>query len=301
MNIAITGGTGFLGSLLTEHLLSKGHYVYILTRNSEGRQNKDRLEHVEWLTENAHPEKELQNIDAFINLAGASINQRWTPSAKRKILQSRIEATQETYRIMNALDPTPSVLINASAVGYYGTSKTEVFTEENGPAEQNFLQKVCDRWEQEAIKAENLGVRTVRARFGIILSTEEGALPRMMLPYKLFAGGPVGSGKQWFSWIHVKDVINMIEFALENNHASGPMNVTAPHPYRMKDFGKELGKVMNRPHWAPAPAFALKTALGEMSVLILEGQKVLPKQAEAWGYSFSYPELRPALEDIVGK
>ncbi|MFB5664227.1 TIGR01777 family oxidoreductase [Alteribacillus sp. HJP-4] len=299
MNIAIAGGTGLAGSALTGYLTGKGHHVYILTRNKQNKQNKDQITFVEWLSESAEPELHLPLINAYVNLAGASINSRWTKKHKKAILNSRIDATREIIRLISSSRSKPDVLINASAVGYYGISESDTFTEQSTPAKRNFLQEVCEKWELEASQAEKHGVRTVYSRFGLILDDKEGALPRMMLPYNLFAGGPIGKGTQWYSWVHLRDVVQMITFAIENNQARGPMNVVSPDPNKMKDFGKALAAVLNRPHWAPAPAFIIEKTLGEMSVLVVEGQKVLPENAVKWGYEFSFPHLTPALEDLL--
>ncbi|SDI53137.1 TIGR01777 family oxidoreductase [Alteribacillus bidgolensis] len=299
MNIAVTGGTGMVGSALTGYLTKNGHHVYILTRNSKNKQNKENITFVEWLHEKSAPENHLPPLDAIVNLAGASISSRWTKTQKKLIRNSRIDATREVIHIIQALEIKPNVLINASAVGYYGISKTEVFTEKSGPEGRNFLQDVCEKWEYEASRAEDFGIRTVYARFGLILDDKEGALPKMMLPYSFFTGGSIGSGDQWYSWVHLKDVVEMIVFAIEHNKASGPMNVTSPHPEQMKHFGQKLAKRMNRPHWIPAPSFAVKSLLGEMSILILEGQKVIPEQPLTWGYSFAFPYLEDTLEDLL--
>ncbi|RSL31628.1 TIGR01777 family protein [Salibacterium salarium] len=299
MNIAITGGTGLVGSTLTGYLTQQGHHVYILTRNSKNQQNKANITFVQWLDKGLYPEKELPNIDAVVNLAGASINKRWTAKHKQAILHSRIRATKEVTRIIQEMESPPDVLINASAVGYYGVSNQTTFTEATPPQNRDFLQDVCERWEKEASKVEKMGVRTVYARFGLILDKKEGALPKIMLPYKLFAGGPIGSGKQWYSWIHLRDVIEMIVFAICHEEVKGALNVTAPNPERMKDFGKKLGNAMNRPHWAPVPAFLLRNALGDMSLLVLKGQRVLPEKMMSHGYGFSYPALDEALTDLV--
>lgn len=301
MNIAISGGTGLVGSALTGYFTAQGHHVYILTRNTENKQNKERITFVEWLGSSSAPEKELPDLDAVINLAGASIQKRWTEDHKKAILQSRLSATEEIERIIGAVSSKPEVLINASAVGYYGISEEAVFTESSQPAERNFLQEVSEQWEEKARSVEKHGVRLVLARFGLILDGEEGAFPMMMLPYKLYAGGPIGSGRQWYSWIHLRDVVEMTAFALETKKVTGPMNVTAPEPMRMDEFGRTLGTVMKRPHWLPVPGTALQKTLGEMSVLIVNGQKALPEKALEAGYTFSYSKLKPALEDLVNK
>ncbi|MFD2703869.1 TIGR01777 family oxidoreductase [Salibacterium lacus] len=299
MNIAITGGTGFIGSALTGYLTGLGHHVYILTRNSTSKQNKDLITFVEWLHPDSRPEDHLPVLNAIVNLAGTSINKRWTAENKKAILQSRLEATGEILRVIRALDHKPDVLLNASAVGWYGTSTTAEFTENSTPVSRDFLQYVCQQWEKEAGRAEEEGVRTVFARFGLILDDSEGALPLMMLPYKLFAGGPVGTGRQWYSWVHLQDVIQMLHLVLTHKNVEGPLNITAPNPERMKDFGKTLGNKLNRPHWAPVPSFFIRNLLGEMSLLILEGQKVIPQKALAQGYTFTYPTLDKALHHIT--
>ncbi|OMF56626.1 TIGR01777 family protein [Paenibacillus sp. FSL R5-0490] len=299
MRIAIAGGTGFVGSALVKKLLDKNHELFILTRNTADKHSSKNLNYVQWLNDDDSPEDALESIDVFINLAGESINSgRWTDERKKRILNSRITATREVLRIISRLEEKPYTLINASAVGYYGTFRNETFTEANRKSGTDFLAETVRRWEEEASKAEEFEVRTVFCRFGIILEKNDGALPRMALPYKLFAGGPVGTGDQWVSWIHLDDVVNGILFCMELEQLQGPVNFTSPTPLTMKEFGKILGEVLNRPHWLPAPGFALKIALGEMSTLVLEGQKVLPEKLQTFGYDFLYPDLRSALRNI---
>ncbi|MBG9587172.1 TIGR01777 family oxidoreductase [Cytobacillus firmus] len=299
MRIAIAGGTGFVGSALVKKLLDKKHELFILTRNSADKHASKSLQYVQWLNDDDSPEDALESIDVFINLAGEPINSgRWTDERKKRILNSRITATREVLRIISRLEEKPYTLINASAVGYYGTSRNETFTEANRKSGTDFLAETVTRWEEEASKAEEFEVRTVFCRFGIILEKNDGALPRMALPYKLFAGGPVGTGDQWVSWIHLDDVVNGILYCIEHEQLQGPVNFTSPNPLTMKEFGKILGEVLNRPHWLPTPGFALKIALGEMSTLVLEGQKVLPEKLQALGYDFLYPDLRSALRNI---
>ncbi|SFP57106.1 TIGR01777 family oxidoreductase [Salibacterium halotolerans] len=299
MNIAIAGGTGFIGSALTGYLTGLGHHVYILTRNSTSRQNKDRITFVEWLRPDARPENHLPDLDAVVNLAGTSINKRWTAENKKSILQSRLDAVKEINRFISIMDHKPDVVVNASAVGWYGTSRTDEFTEKSSPADRDFLQYVCEHWEKEASRATEEDIRIVYARFGLILDDSEGALPLMMLPYKFFAGGPIGSGNQWYSWVHLQDVIQLLHFAIIHENVEGPLNVTAPNPERMKKFGKKLAAALSRPHWAPVPAFFIRNLLGEMSLLILEGQKAIPQKALAQGYTFTYPTLDKALNNIT--
>ncbi|MEH7345735.1 TIGR01777 family oxidoreductase [Bacillus sp. JJ1532] len=299
MKIALTGGTGFIGGALAKELVKNGHEIFILTRDASIRNNTDKIKYISWLNDGDVPEEKLEGIDGLINLAGESINSgRWTETRKKRILDSRISATREVLRILVHLNKKPKILINASAIGYYGTSPTNTFSEDSSEKGADFLSITVQKWETEAFKAKELGIRTVCCRFGIILDKTDGALPRMALPYKLFAGGKVGSGEQWVSWIHLRDVVNGIIFCMENKNMEGPVNFTAPHPVRMKEFGQILGKTLQRPHWIPAPGFALKSLLGEMSVLVLEGQKVLPEKLASNGYPFLFKHLHKALADI---
>ncbi|USK50986.1 TIGR01777 family oxidoreductase [Bacillus sp. CMF12] len=299
MRIAIAGGTGFVGNALVKKLLEIKHEIFILTRNISDKQHYKNLNYVQWLNDDDSPEDVLEGIDVFINLAGESINSgRWTEERKKRILNSRITATKEVLRIIGRLEEKPYTLINASAVGYYGTSQIETFTEASRKSGTDFLAETVRRWEEEAAKAEEFEVRTVFCRFGIILEKNDGALPRMAFPYKLFAGGTVGTGSQWVSWIHLDDAVNGILFCIDQEQLQGPVNFTSPHPVTMKEFGQILGEVLNRPHWMPAPGFALKIALGEMSTLVLEGQKVLPEKLQSFGFDFLYPDLKAALGDI---
>ncbi|WP_026581734.1 TIGR01777 family oxidoreductase [Bacillus sp. J33] len=300
MRIAIAGGSGFVGNALAENLLEKGHELFILTRNAANKHHHSKnLQYVQWLNKEDSPEDELEGIDVLINLAGESINSgRWTPERKKRILNSRLTATKEVLRIISRLEEKPYTLINASAVGYYGTSENETFDEDSKSRGSDFLSETVKCWEMEASKAEEWEVRTVFCRFGIILDKNEGALPRIALPYKFFAGGTVGSGNQWVSWIHLKDVVKGILFCIEQEYLEGPVNFTAPNPVKMKVFGQILSEVLSRPHWIPAPEFALKIILGEMSALVLEGQKALPGKLEAYGYNFLFTDLKTALTDI---
>lgn len=299
MKIAITGGTGFVGQALTAELIEHHHEVLILTRNPDKHEDRQGVRYVKWLSDGAKPEEELEGISVFVNLAGESINSgRWTDDRKKRIINSRIHSTQEVINIMKALNQKPKCLINASAIGYYPSSKTNTYTEASTETADDFLGETVQVWEKEAEKANQLGIRVAYSRFGIILGKEDGALPRIALPYKMFAGGTVGSGDQWMSWVHVKDIARAIHFIAETDSISGPVNVTAPSPVTMKEFGKTLGAVLGRPHWIPVPSFALKVAMGEMSVLVLEGQKVLPSVLSEQGFSFEYPELKSALIDL---
>lgn len=297
MKIAITGGTGFVGEELTHQLLERGDEVYILTRKPKTA--ADKITYVKWLSEDAVPERQLEGIDAFVNLAGASINDgRWSEEQKKLIYTSRMDATNELLRIIRKLEKKPKVLVNASAVGIYPPSQTAIYTESSTDLGSDFLAQTVRDWEILATRAESEGVRVACGRFGIILGRKEGALPLMALPYKLFVGGTVGSGKQWLSWIHVRDVARALMFAFDNDKLSGPFNVTAPRPKRMKEFGKEIAHALGRPHWIPVPSIALKAVLGDKSQLVLKGQQVLPTVLEEHGFQFKFPNLRSALADI---
>ncbi|RXJ00391.1 TIGR01777 family protein [Anaerobacillus alkaliphilus] len=298
MNIVVCGGTGLIGSKLVECLVNDNHHVFILTRNSENKTKTNNISYINWLNPGDTPEKSLENIDVVINLAGETINSRWTANQKEKILSSRLEATRNCLALMKKLSKKPDVFLNASAVGFYGTSLVTKYTEEDTHPGEDFLATVVQQWEQEAKKAEELGIRTVFLRFGVVLASEGGALVKMLLPYKLFVGGTVGTGKQWLSWIHIDDAVDLITFAIKTNAISGPINITAPNPMKMKQFGKEIGERLRKPHWLPAPSFALKLLLGEMSMLVLEGQNVFPKKAIDHGFQFSYSNLKEALENL---
>jgi len=296
MKIAITGGTGFVGRALTELLKQRGHDVFILSRSAN--KNTDNVAIINWLTNNAQPEKDLEGIDAIVNLAGESINNgRWTEAQKKKIYESRMRATDEILRIVNALHHKPKVLVNASAIGIYPASNERIYTEQSTIIGTDFLAKTVDDWEQKAKLAEQLGIRVAFGRFGIILGKSEGALPLMALPYKMFVGGPVGAGQNWMSWVHVEDVANALLFAIEHD-IHGAFNVAAPNAKKMSDFGKSLAKVLKRPHYFPIPSFALKFALGEKSQLVLDGQHVIPEVLKEKGFAFKFPDLTSALTDI---
>ncbi|CAM3901555.1 TIGR01777 family oxidoreductase [Alkalicoccus chagannorensis] len=300
MKAAIAGGTGLVGSTLTNKLTELGHEVIILTRNPYNKRATENVHYVGWLNSGDAPESQLEGIDAFINLSGENLNSgRWTDQKKQEILDSRIDATREAVRIIEALTNKPEVLINGSAVGYYGTSFEETFTENDTTPGDDFLADVVYRWEEEAKRAEPY-VRTVFSRFGVVLDDEEGALAKMLLPFKMGAGGKIGTGEQWMSWVHVEDAASALLYCIENKSLAGPVNITAPTPERMKSFGRSLANTLNRPFWAPVPSNMVKLALGDMSVLILEGQQVIPQKLLDSGFEFDYPQLDEALFDLVG-
>ncbi|MDF2902993.1 MAG: dependent epimerase family protein [Bacillus sp. (in: firmicutes)] len=300
MKIVIAGGSGFIGQKLVDFLLSEGHEIVILTRRS--KKDTRGITYVKWLGEGANPENEIGSADVFINLAGVSINDgRWTKKHQKQIYESRMTATDELLRIIAALSEKPSVLINASAIGIYPASVEAVYTEDSTEMANDFLARTVYDWEKKAAGVESLGIRAAFMRFGVVLGNEGGALPLMTMPYKLFVGGTIGSGKQWVSWVHVVDVVRAIAFAVENDRLKGPVNVTSPSPKRMEDFGKVIGLCLKSPHWLPVPSILMKLALGKKSALVLEGQYVVPEVLMKNGFSFLFPTLESALGDLLTK
>ncbi|CAA9255429.1 Cell division inhibitor [uncultured Coleofasciculus sp.] len=300
MKVAITGATGFVGSRLVEQLQARGDQPLILTRNRDAALKAfPNLEVVAYNpTESGSWQEAISGCDAVVHLAGEPIAEsRWTPKQKQEILNSRQLSTQKIVEAIVKANPKPAVLVNASAIGYYGTSETATF-EETSASGNDFLAEVCQKWETEAKKVKDVGVRLVILRLGIVLG-DGGALAKMIPPFKLFAGGPLGTGKQWFSWIHRDDLVNLIIEALMRSDVEGVLNATAPNPVRMSELCQTLGDVLNRPSWLPVPGFALEALLGEGAQLVLEGQQVLPKRTTSYGFNYQYPTLKQALEEIV--
>jgi len=299
MKIAIAGGTGLIGKALSNFLHKNGHEVIILTRQKQPPSSSESPRYISWLNINSSSLiKDLTDVEAFINLAGSTINTRWTDKGKEQIVGSRLHVVEELHKLICGLPVKPKVLVNASAVGYYGTSEERTFTESSIQPGTDFLAQTVVKWESAVKRIEEMGIRTVYCRFGVVLDSNAGALPQMVLPYRLFIGGTIGSGRQWLPWIHIQDVVRGIVFAIENNKVKGPVNFTAPYPVKMEEFGKTLAAVFNRPHWLPLPGFALRLLLGEMSLLVLEGQRVLPEALLGHGFEFHYPQLLQALKDI---
>ncbi|MDH4422684.1 MULTISPECIES: TIGR01777 family oxidoreductase [Bacillus] len=297
MKIAIAGGTGFIGKYLSTFFIQKGHTVYILTRKKTTETSSPNLHYVQWTPElHTFP---LSSIDVVINLTGESINSRWTKKQKEAILNSRIQTTKGLIKQLQTLTTKPHTFINASAIGYYGTSETETFTEQHETPGNDFLANTVYLWEQEASKARSLGIRTIYTRLGVVLGADGGALPKMLIPYQFYIGGTVGSGNQWLSWIHIDDVVRMIDFIIHKEEIDGPFNITAPLPIRMKEFGETIATVIGKPHWLPVPSFMLQALFGEMSILVLEGQHVLPSKAIEHGYQYTFPTVNHALQNIL--
>jgi len=304
MKIALTGATGFVGTLLVEKLNTTDNSLIIFSRNVE-RCRKifpdsvyPNLEIVPYIaTESGLWQDSISGCDAVINLAGEPIAERWTSEYKQAILESRQLGTQKIVEAISKAQKKPSVLINASAIGYYGSSETATFDEDSSPG-NDFLAQVCQSWESEAQKVTQTGTRLVIFRFGIVLGNG-GALAKMIPPFKLFAGGPIGTGRQWFSWIHILDLVNLIISALKRPEIAGTFNATSPNPVTMSSLCNTLGEVINRPSWLPVPSFALDLLLGEGAQVVLEGQRVLPKKTLESGLTYQYPQLKEALTQII--
>ncbi len=300
MKVLLFGGTGFIGRNLTEELRANGYQVYIMVRNLHKATKSigKKAQLIEWDYNSPIPVNgEIQKVDAIINLAGESIgSRRWTNQVKREILDSRIKTTRAVVTSINTQAIQTKVLINASAVGYYGPRENEEITE-SANAGDGFLAQVAGKWEDEVNKIQDNLSRIVILRIGVVLGNE-GALTKMRAPFKIYMGGPLGSGKQWFPWIHISDLINMTRFIIENEELSGPINAVSPETVRMKEFSKALGEALKRPPWLPVPDIFLKIGLGQMAEMLLYGQKVLPKRILDAGFKFRFPTLASALNDI---
>ena len=307
MKIAVTGATGFVGSHLVERLVAEGHDVKVFTRSVEkarkvfSGKNDKAIEYVTYTpTESGAWQGEISGCDGVINLAGEPISERWSAERKKRIMNSRKIGTQKLVEAIAKAEQKPSVLVSSSAIGFYGTSQSAEFFETSEPAVNDFLSQVCQEWEAEANKAKDAGVRVAIVRTGIVLGNG-GAIAKMITPFKLYAGGPVGSGRQWFSWIHIDDLVSLFIKALLDPSMQGVYNGTAPNPVRMKELCDTLGSVMDRPSWLPVPDFAIEALLGDGAVVVLKGQKVLPERTQASGFAFKYAEPKAALQDVVEK
>jgi uncharacterized protein (TIGR01777 family) len=295
MNIVLAGGTGFLGSALARWLKNDGHTITVLTR-SPRRPNQVQWDPYGSAASWVHL---LQDADAVINLAGAPISKRWTAAYKREIWNSRIRSTRTLVEAMNSVPKVPAAFLSASAVGIYGSRGDEPLTEESATG-SGFLASLGREWEKEAL-AVGPQTRVVLLRTGIALDRDGGALPQMALPFRFFAGGPLGSGRQYLSWVHRDDWVGMVSWALITRSVAGPLNVTAPNPATNAEFSRTLGRVLRRPAVLPVPAIALRVVVGEMAGELVTGQRVFPEKARAAGFGFRYPELDAALREIYGR
>jgi len=300
VKVFITGGTGFVGTFLSRELAQEGHAITILSRKAQppaptpagiSLLTGDPTQAGPWMA--AVPEH-----DWIINLAGASIFTRWSEAHKKEIFASRMSTTRNLVTALAAGDRR-QLFCSTSAVGYYGPRSEEVLTEDS-PPDAGFLGELAKAWEVEAMKAQDLGVRVVITRFGIVLGKDGGALSQMVSLFKKFLGGPIGSGAQWFSWIHQADHARAFRFIQENPHISGPVNLTAPYPVRNRDLSRALGRALHRPSFMPTPEFMLRLILGEFADTLLTGQLVLPKRLVDAGFTFKFPTIEGALKNLLG-
>jgi uncharacterized protein len=301
MNIFLTGGTGFVGSFLSRELALKGHDLTILTRKKDPPASPhsgirfltgDPTQAGPWM-------EEVARHDWIINLAGASISTKWTDEAKRELYDSRVLTTRNLVAALAEGDRC-QLFCSTSAPGYYGPRGEEELTENSSPG-QDFLSRLAQDWEGEALKAQDLGIRTVVTRFGIVLGLGGGMLEQLVPLFNKFVGGPVGNGQQWLSWIHQQDLVRAFLFLPEHPDLVGPVNFASPNPVRNRDFAKALGRALHRPAFMPAPAFLLRLVLGEFAEVVLTGQKVLPQKLLAAGFQFLYPTIDQALKHLLGK
>ena len=299
MRVAVTGGTGFLGRAVVEDLAAAGHHVVLLTRRPVTESLPVGVEAVQCDLEHSPPDRTtLAAVDAVVHLAGESVSKRWTATWKRRIVESRTRTTAHLVQAMSAMDTRPEVFVCASAIGFYG-DRGPAYLDEGSEGGHGFLADVCRSWEEEARKAEEAGIRVVRARIGVVLGMGGGALAKMLRPFRLGLGGPLGSGEQYFSWIHQRDAASMFLHAVESDEVKGVLNVVAPHPVKQREFAKRLARGLGRPGFLKAPKTALRIALGEMSQMLLASQRVLPRVAESTGYPFAFRTLEEALGDIL--
>ena len=295
MKIFITGGTGFVGKTLAPALVRSGHEVSILTRSGKGG-----FPGISWIegdpTQKGKWQEAVKEHGILINLAGASLFTRWTEEVKRMIRDSRILTTRHLLEAMDG--GKGKTLFSTSAIGYYGFHRDENLTEDSPPG-GDFLALLAKDWEAEAKEAEKKGCRVVITRFGIVLGEKGGALGQMIPLFNKYVGGPLGSGRQWFSWIHIEDLTRAFLFLLEHPEISGPVNFTAPNPVRNKELAQWLGRILGRPAFLPAPGFMLRLVLGEFGSILLKGQRVLPQKLVQAGFQFSYPEIDRALRQVI--
>ena len=302
MKILIAGGSGLIGSALTRHYLEKGRDVFILSRHGSTAALPAGAKGVKWDAQSARGWGDLMNeMDVVINLTGENLGAgRWTEQRKQRFYTSRIQSGKALIEAMRQAARKPAVLVQSSAVGYYGDGGDQVL-EESSPPGKDFLARLCVDWEESTREAEFMGVRRVVLRTGVVLAEGADVLNRIILPFRLFVGGPLGSGRQWLPWIHMADVVGAVDFLVENSHMAGTFNLSAPQPVQNAVFGKTLARILRRPYWLPVPGFALRLVLGEMSKLVLEGQRAIPRRLLEAGYVFRFAEHETALRDLLIK
>ncbi|NDO83112.1 TIGR01777 family protein [Citrobacter sp. NCU1] len=296
MEIVVTGGTGLIGRHLIPRLLESGHQVTVVTRNPE--KARQILDSRVILWKGLEDKKNLNHVDAVINLAGEPIaDKRWTEQQKERLCQSRWSMTQKLADLINASDTPPAVLISGSAAGYYGDLGEVVVTEEE-PPHNEFTHKLCARWEQIASSAQSEKTRVCLLRTGVVLAPKGGILAKMIPSFRIGMGGPIGTGRQYLAWIHIDDMVNGILWLLDHE-LQGPFNMVSPYPVRNEQFAHALGHALNRPAIVRVPATAIRLLMGESSVLVLGGQRALPKRLEAAGFTFRWYDLEEALADVI--
>jgi uncharacterized protein (TIGR01777 family) len=299
MHILLTGGTGLIGRRLCKHWLAQGHQLTVLSRKPD---EVPRLCGAE-VRGIAHPDDVgSQHVDAVVNLAGAPIADRpWTRKRKVLLWDSRITLTEQLVTWLERREQKPDVFISGSAVGWYGDGGERELDENSPPVSEDFASRLCIAWEETAQRAEALGIRVVLVRTGLVLASEGGMLQRLLPPFKLGMGGPIGNGRQWMPWVHIEDQIALIDFLMKRDDARGPYNSCAPSPARNRDFAKTLASVLRRPAFMPMPAVALRLLLGELSILLLGGQRARPDRLQEAGFTFRFTDLRAALENLLGR
>jgi hypothetical protein len=300
--IIITGATGLIGNPLCRALINRGDEVTVFTRNTDLAKKVlgEKVTYLKWDYKNPSAwQYSLNNHDAIIHLAGANLSdKRWTKKYKKIILDSRVNGTRSLVEAINETHTKIKVFISSSAVGFYGSSGDNILIEDSASG-NDFLAKVCLAWEKEAQKVNGFGIRTALLRQGVALSSNGGALKRFLLPFKFFVGGPLGNGKQWFSWIHIKDLIAIYLFILDNSDVSGAINTVSPNTVRMNEFAKTLGKSLKRPSIIKVPEFALRILVGEVTSSIVASQRVIPKRLIDHGFKFKFENLEEALKDLL--
>jgi uncharacterized protein (TIGR01777 family) len=307
MRVFLTGGTGLIGTRIICKLMERGDEIVLLTRRYGAARQAfgPTVTLIEGDPMTAGPWMDaVQACDGVINLAGENLfNRRWRPAFKALMRDSRLRSTENVVQALARQPSTglgkPKVLVNASAIGIYGPHGDETLTEESPPG-NDYLASLCVDWEKTALTAGNYGVRVCLVRIGIVLDRQGGALAKLLLPFKLCVGGPVGNGKQWMSWIHHDDLAGLFLFGLDHTDAHGPLNGTAPNPVTNKQFSKALGRALHRPALLPTPAFMLRVVLGEVADVVAKGQRVVPQRAQSLGYQFQYSDIDAALRQIVG-
>ncbi|MCH8524280.1 MAG: TIGR01777 family oxidoreductase [Balneolales bacterium] len=296
MQILLSGGSGFIGTYLTQRLVERGDRVVIITRDPSSKQPMQGVTYISW---DADLNEAVCAADAVVNMAGKNLfESRWTDTVKKAIVSSRVETTKKLAKAIAKAEQKPDVFVTFSATGYYGSRGEEPLNESSGPG-NDFLAEVCVKWEDAAREAVDACVRTVFPRVGIVKQKDDGALAKMLLPFKMFIGGPLGDGSQYYPWVHMDDVIGLILHAIDTPSVVGPINVAAPEHGTMKEFAKALGSVLGRPSLFPVPGFVLRIAVGEAAGAIVSSTRIVPAKAIQTGYRFRYTDTKAALRDIL--